>query len=127
MLNYISPPRQLIVFLVLGQFCCACQGEESSTIYIILIFEDVLIVEVISIFEVIFIFDFVLRIAGGEQVPPSPIRKHAMKRLKRQKKGGKNFNCLISCFKAVNADTISGQSETVQLPKNFHFYSTKIQ
>ena len=64
-LNSISGFRQLIVFPVLGQFCCVCQAEESSTIFsgnvaeIMLFFCVVLIFEVVLIFYVILLFGVV--------------------------------------------------------------------
>ena len=49
--------RHLIAFPVLGQFCCVCQAEESSTIFSGNVVEAVLIF--VFIFEVIFIFDVI--------------------------------------------------------------------
>ena len=51
--------RELITFPIQEQCCCACQGEESSTIFSCNVFDFIFFFEVIFIFEVTFIFDVV--------------------------------------------------------------------
>ena len=51
--------RQLRVFPVWSQFCCACQGEKSSTIF------SGNTVEAVHIFSVVFMFEHVLNIRSS--------------------------------------------------------------